>query len=265
MRRAPVRRLVLALVGPSLVLLVGLSLALLAGCAPLALGPAPAPVPAAQAPAPANGAGTATPDSTPSRDALRVLASIPEPIAAGDRIPAPDRATLPAPRDTATRHMLVPASAYDTLRLAPSSMMNSMPDSMPDSMSDSIPVPAPTRPMREPAPITLAPPHTAAHAPAAAPPVAATPGPAATSGAGAKDGDCWRLQIAAPTERARAQEMQSAAQSQLLVPMATKFEGKRWKVRTRDCMNRESAERLKARATASGFAGVFLVHTAAGR
>ncbi|MCC6349774.1 MAG: hypothetical protein IT347_09315 [Candidatus Eisenbacteria bacterium] len=119
----------------------------IAGCAvPV---PAPRPVPAPPSPqAPASppvvvrtGAGPAAPDSTPSPEALAVLATIPEPLGGATTAPAPP-------------------AAYDSLRSSPSDR--------------DVPVPARTQPLLPPGPLPAAPPPPS-DAPAAAPTVAAPP------------------------------------------------------------------------------------------
>ena len=51
--------------------------------------------------------------------------------------------------------------------------------------------------------------------------------------------------------------MRSAAESQLQMPVVIEVEKKLYKVRTRDCMTRDAADRLAARADAAGFDGAF--------
>ena len=50
-----------------------------------------------------------------------------------------------------------------------------------------------------------------------------------------------------------------AAESVLLVPFAIDHEKQRYKVRNRDCLTREAADRLRRRAIQSGFDGTFPV------
>jgi cell division septation protein DedD len=236
---------------------VGLILAF-AGCAPassVSTGPPPAPVtppPAAQAtrvtpPAPPRVAlATMVTDSTPSEDAERVLATIPEPLG-GPPQPLPRRAT-PAPVD-----------AYDTLRVTRDS-------------DDGVPVPAPTEPMR-PAPVQVSPVDSAASRPApvvtpppsttANPPPAATPArPDPPRPSPRADGVCWRLQVAAPAERDKAESRLAAAESLLLLPFVIEPEKGLYKVRTRDCMTKEAADQLRRRAELSGFEGSFATRVA---
>ena len=67
------------------------------------------------------------------------------------------------------------------------------------------------------------------------------------------------MQVAAPPERDRAERLADAARSQLLVPFVIEHDQKRYKVRSRDCLNREAAGRLRRRAIDSGFEGSFPV------
>jgi hypothetical protein len=68
---------------------------------------------------------------------------------------------------------------------------------------------------------------------------------------------CWRIQIGAPADRAKAQSLERAAQSLLLIPMVIEPEKKLFKVRTRDCWDRAASDRIRERAIASGFVGSF--------
>jgi len=216
-------------------------LAFLAGCAtlppptpaPRPQPPAPAaPVPPPESPTPGPQVGTtasggtitihqapAAVDSTPSDDALAVLSTIPEPLGA--------------------------SGSSDTV---------------------GVPVPAPTQPLgdRSGTRATAAPPETltAPVSPPAAAPVSpsgtAPAAAAASAGAGTAGADsCWRVQVAAPPERERAERMVDAARSQLLVPFVIEQEGGLFKVRVRDCLSAAAANDVRRRAAASGFAGAF--------
>ncbi len=182
-------------------------------------------------------------DSTPSPAALAVLAGIPEPLGPG-ATPAP--ATRPARPATPAKPaepvvQVAPEAAFDTRTEVPA--------------SGDVPVPAPTRPLGAP---TVAPP--------VAPPVAApVVAPVAPPAASAPPDTCWRVQVAAPADRAKGKSMRDAAESLLLVPMIVDREGGRFKVRSRDCLSRTAAESLRDRAVASGFKGVFLVKLPGGR
>ena len=150
-------------------------------------------------------------DSTPSADAREVLASIPEPLPPGERVPPP------APPDT--------GSASDT----------------------DVPAPEPTRPMgdtgaRTPPPIETSPPAATGAPPAATP---------------ASPDTCWRLQVGAPETPEEAEQKRSAAESQLMSGFVVEKDGALYKVRTRECMARTTALRLRDRAIDSGFAGSF--------
>jgi hypothetical protein len=230
----------------------------LAGCAPL---PPPATAPSvragsardtARAPHPSgqDQAGVARPapaavDSGPSADALAVLETIPEPLLPSERVPPPDRAPTVPPDSSA---IAVPED--DTL------------ETREDSTRGEIPVPAPTTPLgdRTSPAVTGAPPPAAQ--PAVTPPAGTAPSAnAAARGASgpspALNDTCWRVQFAAPPERARAEQLRQAAESLLLVPMVVEPEARRFKVRTRGCMDRAAADLMRARALASGFKGAF--------
>jgi len=226
---------------PASLTLAAALLAFLAGCATLPAPPAsrpappaaPAPVaPPPESPTPVPPVGTtasggtitihAAPtavDSTPSKDALAVLSTIPDPLGASE------------PSDTV-----------------------------------GVPVPAPTQPLgdRSGSRATTALPETLATPKAPSSTAPSTPSRPAPSAAGATPGagtaradSCWRVQVAAPPERARAERMVDAARSQLLVPFVIEHEGGLYKVRVRDCLPAAAANDLRRRATASGFAGAF--------
>jgi hypothetical protein len=172
------------------------------------------------------------PDTTPSRDAQAVLATIPEPLAPGERIPPP---------------ATVPPTLGDTAGAAAEA----------DTGSAEVPVPAPTPVLGERAlPEVVAPADTTAR-PLGPPPAALQrPAPAGRETAAGPD-TCWRIQVAAPAERAKAERYLAAAQSQLLVPMAIEKERGLFKVRTRDCLDGGSADALRRRASQTGFDGAF--------
>ena len=173
-------------------------------------------------------------DSTPSADALAVLHTIQEPLGGagqeGD------------------------GAAHDSLGRAAGA---------PDSAD--VPVPAETRPLGDRPGAKMTPADSAA---AAGPPSAGSgaPAPAGSGSAGATAGaapdSCWRIQVAAPPEPDRARSLRDAAQSQLLVAMVIEVDKGLQKVRSRDCMGAEAAERLKQRAIAAGFAGAFRFRSA---
>ena len=246
---------------PALAML--LALLALGGCAtmppaaPPASRPAAKPVPAAPAPA----AQTldqkpvaAAIDSTPSRDAQEVLATIPDPLAPGERVPAlapgervpalapGERVPAPVPSDS-----LTPATA--------------------DSARAQIPVPAPTPVLGDrPTPVVEATPDSAAAAkPGTPPPATAAPSAPPPAATGPPPGlvppdTCWRVQVSAPAERVRAERYLAASQSQLLVPMVIEKEKGLFKVRTRDCMDGAAADALRRRAVDTGFTGAFRFH-----
>jgi hypothetical protein len=263
--------------GPRTVLSCAALLALV-GCVPLPVGQGTAAVPPASGTNPSATskpaktslndltAASAKPDSTPSADAQRVLATIPEPLSPSQRVPP----LVAAGAAATTVTVRAPDAAYDTLR------------AVSDGDSADVPVPAPTQPLVESTlamPDTLTPPAsapdstaTAAVAPAAAAaPVAAAATPttepaqpaAAATATPPPSGECWRGQVAAPEEQEKANSRSAAAQSLLMVDMVITYEKGLYKVRTRDCMTREAADVLRKRAVESGFDGSFLLNTGA--
>ncbi len=208
----------------------------LGGCATMPVSAPPAAPPAAKpavkptAPTPAPQPQAAAIDTTkPSREAQDVLANIPEPLSAAERVPAP------AVSDTSV------GFAADTLRATVS-----------DSARALIPVPTPTPVLGErPTPTVEATPDTGAAA-TSPPPGLAGPPPGL-----AMPDTCWRVQIAAPAEKARAERYLEASKSQLMVPMVIEHEKGLYKVRTRDCMDHAAAGALRQRAADAGFSGAF--------
>ena len=201
---------------------------------------APAPTPTRPATTPRGNARRAVVDSLPSPEAIAVLGSIPEPLSTAQTIDPPVKTQTPVPvvpvpmtpapstpaqRDTGFSAPSVEAG-YDTLK----------------ATIESVPVPSTTRPLGTPA---------------EPPPITPPTSPAQPSVA--EPDTCWRLQVAAPAERAKAVSMQSAASSLLLVPMVIVREAGRYKVRSEECLPRAAADALRDRAVASGFNGVFLV------
>ena len=195
-------------------------------------------------------------DSTPSAVAERVLATIPEPLSPSQQVPPPP--------GTGTLTARAPEAAYDTLRVERPS----------GGDSSAVPVPSLTQPLGNSPqgtltmPDTLMAPLTAPPAAAAAPaanPSPATGEPANPAGATATTPateECWRVQVAAPEDKAMADSRSAAAQSLLLVPMAITYEKGLYKVRTRECLTHAAADALKQRAVDSGFAGAFLLNPA---
>ena len=114
-----------------------------------------------------------------------------------------------------------------------------------------VPVPAPTQPLGE-APGTLA----KALADTTPPP---PPPPPSRPPAKAEPDSCWHIQVAAPTEKKEADLKREAAESVLLDKFEIVHEKQRYKVRSRDCLTREAADRLRRRALQSGFEGAFPV------
>jgi sporulation related protein len=187
-------------------------------------------------------------DSTPSREALAVLNSIPEPLgrpsdrpSAAGAVPA-DRAPMGAPVDTAR-------ARPDSTAATPTDSAASVPTD-----SAGVPVPEPTRPLGDrPGTLSSAALPESLAAPAATPPASATPPPAAQ----VSPDSCWRLQVAAPPERERADRLADAARSQLAIAMVVEHEGGLYKVRTKECLTAVAADDLKRRAVATGFDGAF--------
>ncbi len=238
------------------------ALVLLAGCAPMpqpfsggSASPAPPPqqssstTPPVPAPRREPSRSAAAEDSTPSADAERVLATLPEPL-------SPAQQVSPPPRDPATpvRAVLAPEAAYDTLRVERS----------PDDGAAAPPVPAPTPTLGSASPVRVAPPDTLASRPSVSPPAVAAPSDPPPASTPSPD-PCWRLQVAAPAERDKAESRLAAAQSLLVVPMVIVSERGLFKVRTRDCMTRDAADALKKRATDTGFVGAFVLKGAPAR
>lgn len=239
-----------------------------AGCAPYPYAPpAPRQTPAASQGTSGTPAGTtsdaipvprpmgnarAVIDTVPSRDAQDVLARIPEPLQPSERI-APETpparpatpASTPAPADSDTTQTTedagavpVPAATYP-LGLEP-------------------PPPPDTTSTRDSVTTQSAPPSTAPAAPPVAKPAAPTsPPPSSPPRTSTAPDTCWRVQVAAPDERAKADGLRAAAESQLLLPMVVEPEKGLFKVRTRDCMSAGASDALRRRATESGFAGTF--------
>jgi hypothetical protein len=175
----------------------------------------------------------AAPDTVPSRDALDVLATIPEPLAPGERVAAPAVTPVPAPVDSA-----------ETAEAEPGS---------PD-----VPVPAPTPVLGErPLPEVVASTDTTTPPASPAPPALANPPPPSGPGAPAVSDTCWRVQFAAPAEREKAERYLEAGRSQLLVPLVIEKDKGLFKVRTRDCLSGQAADGLRRRALEAGFDGAF--------
>jgi hypothetical protein len=219
-----------------------------------AASPAPSPTPTTSIPMGTTASGgiitqtgpaVAAGDSLPSADAQAVLRTIPDPI---------------SPGEAAHGETVMHSAAPDTMAAAAS------PDSAaaPRDSAD-VPIPALTQPLGDrPGARSLTDSLAATGPPgtAQAGPSAGTGDTGASPGAGAKGGavspdSCWRVQVAAVPEPTRAAALRDAAQSQLWTTMVIQTEKKLHKVRTRDCLTAEAAERLKQRAIAAGFKGAF--------
>ena len=121
-------------------------------------------------------------------------------------------------------------------------------------------MPEPTRPLGDrprPAPIDTS---ASASAPSASPPASSAPSqphsPAASTAPQRPD-TCWRVQLAAVPEAARAERLKSGAESQLGVACVVQKEKSLYKVRTRDCGSAAGADQLRKRAVLAGFSGAF--------
>ncbi|MEO5616687.1 MAG: hypothetical protein ABIS67_02870 [Candidatus Eisenbacteria bacterium] len=201
-------------------------------------------------------------DSLPSADARAVLRTINEPLSPAEQVDPPDSVlqaapavTAPDPAEADTSGVPIPAETAP-LGEAPGSPVRSV---FSDSVASAAPgsgtsapgSAAPPRAVPGAAPAAAAPPH-------AAPPGSATPAAGGTS-AGSPADTCWRLQLAAPTDREEAAAKRAAAESQLLVDFVIEIEQGRHKVRGRDCVSRAAAWALRDRALLSGFTDAFLV------
>lgn len=214
-------------------------------------------------------------DSTPSTEALAVLNSIPEPLAQPGTTPA-------APESVSAR----PGGVSPTVGAAPTDDAGHTPtDSAAAVPADTaeVPVPSPTEPLGDrpgslaskALPESLAAPSPAPNSPPAAGSgsgTTATSGAAAGSASAARPGaapaappgavpappdSCWRVQVAAPPERERADRLAAAARSQLTSTFVVEKESGLYKVRTRDCLTAVAADDLRRRAVATGFEGAF--------
>lgn len=230
-----------------------LALGLVAGCAGLAplrtaasarVVPPPAPssavVPGAPMPAAV--------DSGPTPEALAVLGTIPEPLSPAERVPPPAQA---APGGEGGSASAMDTSAVDLADRSTATGVATA-QARSDSASVQVPVPAPTAPLgeRQGAGGQALP--DSVLVPSTKPP----PAPAHPD-------TCWRLQIGAPPEKAKAEALQSVASSQLLTAFVIEVEKRRYKVRTRDCMERGAVIALRARAQQAGFKGSFLIEAPA--
>ena len=230
-----------------------------------------------------SGPGPAVVDSGPSADARAVLASIPEPLSPSERVPPPPEgeggaaatvvgagsatsATAPAGRAgaaagasgaaaganagaTAGANAAAGAAAATAAAHTDSAGSAGADTASAVAASDSlVPVPAPTEPLGERRENFA---RSLSDTTPAAPPAAAP--------AQARPDSCWRLQVAAPPSKQEADLRRQAAESVLLVPFVVEHEKQRYKVRNRDCLTRDAADRLRRRAIQSGFSGSFPV------
>jgi len=175
-------------------------------------------------------------DSGPSPEAIEVLDSIREPLRPEERTPAPAASgEVPVPSET------VP--------------LGDRPG--PDPV-DSLAVTGPVSPDTSRALQSLLPPGSSPAPGSGAAPGAGDPGGTAPP---AHTGPCWRVQLGAPDNAEEAEQVRAAAVSLLIVHATVEKEGGLFKVRTAECLDRDSAARLRERAVSSGFDGAFLVKT----
>jgi DedD protein len=193
------------------------------------------------------------PDSLPSADAQALLSTLPEPLAPEERVPPRRRPAPAAPRDS----IAVPVDQAPAAAASDSS----------DEGHAEAPVPSPTQPLgdrpgaleRMLAADSTAAADSSARARSASGANARTAAPAPASPTGAAADTCFRVQVGAPAEVSRANQLRDAATSQLLVPMVVEKERGLFKVRTRECYSRAAADRLRERAMGAGFHGVFRI------
>jgi len=223
----------------------------------------------------ASGAPRAVVDSLPSADAQRVLDSIPEPIPAAERVPPPAPDSLHTTTAADTTRAVVPVPE-------PTAPLGEKPGSAELAAAAGGVAAADSAGARGAGAAASAPASgSAAPGGAASPAGSASAGSAAATGAVASGssaaggsnaagaaaprpgtpggGPCYRLQVAAPKERAEAESMKRAAESQLELPFTITQVKSLYKVRTRDCLGEDAVQHLRARARASGFSGAFTV------
>lgn len=209
--------------------------------------PAPVPVDPAKSRAMRAAFDSAVVDTHVSREGQQVLETIPDPLGKSAQVPPPAMRIVPdtlAHATAAPDSIAAPADSADTE--ADTSGVVPMPEevqvlgdfSMPVAIADSLLAPSqssvPTGGFGElGTPVTTAAPQ-------------------------APD-SCWGIQIAAPTDAARAETIRAAAASLLLVPMRIDQAEGRFRVQTRDCVSGEVAEKLRARAVDSGFGDAFRI------
>jgi hypothetical protein len=199
-------------------------------------------------------AAAAAPDTTPSRDAVAVLQTIPEPLGRpSDRVPARE------PRPSVAPAHLAPPQPEDSVGTRAARDTSSAP-----ADTGAVPVPEPTQPLGDRPGARLAMPDSLTTQPVASSPTGTAPaappsGPAPSGATPVSPDSCWRVQITAKAERLLAERLMAAARSQLEVAWVIEREKGLYKVRTRDCLSAAAAESLRQRAIASGFAGAFKV------
>jgi hypothetical protein len=197
-------------------------------------------------------------DSLPSPEAQRVLASIPEPLDAAERVPPP---LVHAPDSTRVRVDSTQAGVPVPAETAPLGQTPADVQRMTSPDSALATTAAGAARGGDPGSGTGAAGATAAGAGAAMPAASAKPS------AGAPDvapgAPCFKLQVGAPSDAKKADGLKRAASSQLEVEFEIVHVKNLYKVRTHDCFGREAVDALRARAVAAGFPGVFAVATSA--
>jgi hypothetical protein len=202
-------------------------------------------------------------DSGPSADAQAVLNTIPDPVAgseAGQQAPAATGSgavsTGPAATTGGAGAAGAAAGAAGVAAAVRPDSTQADTSTVATADSSSMPTPAPTEPLGE---------HPGAHAVTDGAAVVAAPGtgtaqaspPGAAPANPAPAGPCWRVQVAAVPEQARAKALRDAAQSQLMTDMVIEVEKKLYKVRTKECLSTEAADRIRQHAIDDGFPGAF--------
>jgi hypothetical protein len=184
-------------------------------------------------------------DTHPSPEAVRVLQTIPDPLAAGAKVPPPA--------------IVVPVHADSLAPGSPAGSIATPADSTGSDVDSTETPPAPERGQvlgDFSLPVALPDSLLAPMFPPGEHPTVPTGGFGAV-GIPTSPDSCWGIQVAAPTEADRAEAIRSAAQSLLLIPMKIDAAGGRFRVQTRDCMSAEVAEKLRRRAIDTGFADTF--------
>jgi hypothetical protein len=192
-------------------------------------------------------------DTHPSASAQKVLQTIPDPLGSSDRVAPP---AVPVIRATPS---VAPADSVHGEAVSDSSGTDVIIEAETDSSR--VPLPEPREVLGDFSLPQLIPDSLFAPASVAG---AAVPtggyggvGAGPSSAAAVHPDSCWGVQLAAQAEAGRAEALRSVAQSVLMIPMTIDVSGGRHRVRTRDCLNAETSEKLRRRAIDSGFADAF--------